>query len=68
MEIHPGVVPAPAIEDASSHGLRPSYNQEEEENLLDKHVGEVVWPNFVSDRIAVSIAHTVADLALRTLL
>ena len=68
MDIHPGIVPAPAPYDDCSHHLRPSYDREEEENLLDKHVGEIVWPDFVFDSIAIGIADTVATLTVRALL
>ena len=35
---------------------------------MDKHVGKVVWPNFVLDSIAVCIAYTVVTLTVGTLL
>ena len=66
--IHPGIVPVPAPNDDHAHHLRPDYDREEEENLLDKHVGEIVWPDFVFDSIAIGIADTVATLTVRALL
>ena len=53
LNIREGIVPLPAPDDDSSHVLRPSYDREEEEDLLDKHVSEVVWPDLVLDRIAI---------------
>ena len=35
---------------------------------MNKHVGEVVWPNFVVDSIAVCIAYTVFTLTVRAAL
>ena len=68
MDVHPGIFLVPAVEADCPHTFRPGYDREEEENLLHEHVGEVVWPNFVSDGIAVDGGHTVANLTVRALL